>query len=40
MLEKSKKRECKKNLKNRKLGEILKVWGNREGRANKERVGK
>ncbi len=33
-------RECKKNSKNRKVGEILKVWGNREGRANKERVRK
>ena len=33
-------RECKKNSKNRKVGEILKVWGNREGRAYKERVGK
>jgi len=27
-------------IKNRKVGEILKVWGNREGRAYKERVGK
>ncbi len=37
---KIKKRKCKKNSKNRKVGEILKVWGNREGRAYKERVGK
>jgi hypothetical protein len=37
---KIKKRECKINSKNRKVGEILKVWGNREGRAYKERVGK
>jgi len=37
---KIKKRECKENSKNRKVGEILKVWGNREGRAYKERVRK
>ncbi len=35
-------RECKKNSKNRKVGEILKageigkVWGKREGRRNRE----
>ncbi len=31
-----KKRECEKSSKNRKVGEILKVWGNREGSANRE----
>ncbi len=33
-------RSINRKFKNRKVGEILKVWGNREGRAYKERVGK
>ena len=37
---KIKKRKCKKNSKNRKVGEILKVWGNRSGKGNRKGIEK